>query len=186
MMSPPVSRLRPAIAALAILAAAAGPASAAPATGDRPAGSVSDWSHELNQNELPAWNPATAPVIAPRRWFPLVRSILHEAGRNGLWFSGPSALPFPPLPLGPKEPVGWRTRAAFSREFARTGLRWDVAYEVWAARKALQKRTRGRRRPHGRPDRLHAPPLAARPGLPARRRCGRSAGSSRRCATRRS
>ena len=141
MMGAPVSRLRPAIAALAILAAAAGPASAAPPTGDRPAGSVSDWSHELNQNELPAWNPATAPVIAPRRWFPLVRSILHEAGSNGLWFSGPSALPFPPLPLGPKEPVGWRTRAVFSREFARTGLRWDVAYEVWAARNALQKRT---------------------------------------------
>jgi hypothetical protein len=135
----PVRRLRPALAALAIAAAAAGPASAVPATGDRPAGTVSDWSHELNQNELPQWRRATAPPIPPRRWFPLVRSILHEAGSNGLWFSGPSALPFPPLPLSPKEPVGWRTRSAFAREFARTGLRWDVAYEVWAARKALDR-----------------------------------------------
>jgi hypothetical protein len=141
MMGAPVSRLRPAIAALALLAVAAGPAGAGPATGDRPAGSVSDWGHELNQNELPQWNPDRAPAIAPAGWYPIVRSVLHDAGRAGLWFSGPSALPFPPLPLSPKEPVGWRTPATFSREFRRTGLRWDVAVEVWAARRALQRRT---------------------------------------------
>jgi hypothetical protein len=143
-MGAPVAAVpRPALAALAVAAALAGPAtaSAVPATGDRPAGTVSTWGHELNQNELPRWNPATAPVIAPRPWYRIVRGILEQSGRDGLWFSGPSALPFPPLPLSPKEPLGWRTPATYSRAFARTGLEWDVAYEVWAARKALAKRT---------------------------------------------
>ena len=136
--SPP--RLALATAALAACAATA-TAAAAPATGDRPAGTVSTWGHELNQNELPRWNPATAPVFAPRRWYPIVDGILRESGANGLWFSGPSALPFPPLPLSPKEPVGWRTPSRFAAQFRRTGLRWDVAVEIWAARKALQRRS---------------------------------------------
>ena len=165
MMGAPVSRLRPALAALAIVAAAAGPASAVPATGDRPAGTVSDWSHELNQNELPQWRPATAPPIPPRRWFPLVRSILHDAGSNGLWFSGPSALPFPPLPA---EPQGAGRVADAGHVLAR----------VRADRPALGRRVRGvggpegarprgrRRRPHRRPDRVHPAPVAARPALP--------------------
>ena len=141
MMGAPVARPRSAIAiATAVLAAgAAAPAAAAPATGDRPAGTVSTWGHELNQNELPAWNPKTAPLIPPRRWYRTVQGILDESGRNGLWISGPSALPFPPLPLG-KEPVGWRTPRRFAAEFARTGLKWDVAVEIWAARKALQRK----------------------------------------------
>ncbi len=143
MMGAAVARPRPVIA-LATVALAAGsvaPAAAAPATGDRPAGSVSTWAHELNQNELPRWNPSTAPVIPARRWYGIVNGILSESGANGLWFSGPSALPFPPLPLSPKEPVGWRTPARFSAQFRRTGLRWDVAVEVWAARRALQRKT---------------------------------------------
>jgi Beta-galactosidase len=136
-----VARPRPAIAlaAAALALGAAASASAAPATGDRPAGTVSTWGHELNQNELRGWNPKTAPLIPPRRWYRTVEGILEESGRNGLWISGPSALPFPPLPLG-KEPVGWRTPRRFAAEFARTGLRWDVAVEVWAARRALQRR----------------------------------------------
>jgi Beta-galactosidase len=144
MMGPPVARPRPAIAlasAVLALGAAAPGAGAAPATGDRPAGSASTWGHELNQNELPRWNPATAPVIPPRRWYRIVDGILSESGANGLWFSGPSALPFPPLPLSPKEPVGWRTPSRFAAQHRRTGLRWDVAVEVWAARRALQRKT---------------------------------------------
>lgn len=143
MMGAPVARPRPAIAlaAAALAAALAGTAAAAPATGDRPSGTVSTWSHELNQNELPQWRKATAPPIAPRRWYRIVDGILGESGANGLWFSGPSALPFPPLPLSPKEPVGWRTPSRFAAQFGRTGLRWDVAVEVWAARRALQRKT---------------------------------------------
>jgi Beta-galactosidase len=144
MMGAPVARPRSAIAlasaAIAVCATAA-TGGAAPATGDRPAGTVSTWSHELNQNELPQWNPRTAPVIAPRRWYGIVDGILRESGANGLWFSGPSALPFPPLPLGPKEPVRWRTPSRFAAQFRRTGLRWDVALEVWAARRALERKS---------------------------------------------
>ena len=81
-MDRPVRPLRPALAALAIAAVAAGPAAAVPATGDRAAGTVSDWAHELNQNELPQWRLPTAPPIPPRRWFPLVRSIIHDAGSS--------------------------------------------------------------------------------------------------------
>ena len=136
-----MTRLRPAIAAATLALAAAGSAIAAPATGDRPAGSVSTWSHELNQNELPSWRLRTAPPIPPRRWYRTIDGILRESGSNGLWFSGPSALPFPPLPLSPKEPTGWRTPARFQAAFRETGLRWDVAYEVWAARRALQRKS---------------------------------------------
>lgn len=143
MMGAPVARPLPAIAlaAAALAVGAAASASAAPPAGDRAAGSVSTWSHELNQNELPQWNRRTAPPIAPRRWYRIVDGILSDAGANGLWFSGPSALPFPPLPLSPREPVGWRTPSRFAAQFRRTGLRWDVAVEVWAARRALQRRT---------------------------------------------
>ncbi|MGD9572196.1 MAG: beta-galactosidase [Thermoleophilia bacterium] len=133
-------RLPSTLAVAAVVLAAAGAASAAPATGDRPAGTVSSWGHELNQNELPRWNPDRGrPLIAPRTWYRTVDGILDEAGRNGLWFSGPSALPFPPLPLSPLEPVGWRTPARFRAQNLRTGLRWDVALEVWAARRALDR-----------------------------------------------
>lgn len=140
-MAPPV-RPRPltvlaATAALALAPAVAG----AQAGADRPAGSVSTWGHELNQNELPRWDPDDAPLIPARRWFRTVATTLRLAGANGLWFSGPSALPFPPLPLHPREPVGWRTPARLAAEYRRTGLRWDVAVEVWAARNALRKRT---------------------------------------------
>ncbi|MBJ7454703.1 MAG: beta-galactosidase [Thermoleophilia bacterium] len=124
--------------ALVAAAAAAAPAFAA----DRPAGSVSTWGHELNQNELPGWDPdSRGPLIPPARWYRTIDGILREAGQNGLWFSGPSALPFPPLPLSPKEPVGWRTPRRLQGAFDATGLRWDVAVEVWAARRALQRRT---------------------------------------------
>lgn len=131
------------LAPLAVAAAglALAPVAAQGQSGDRPAGSVSTWSHELNQNELPRWNPDRAPLIAPRRWFRMVADTLHTSGSNGLWFSGVSALPFPPLPLHPREPVGWRTPARLAAEHRRTGLRWDVAVEVWAARNALRKRT---------------------------------------------
>ncbi|WP_217913656.1 beta-galactosidase [Miltoncostaea marina] len=132
-------RLRLPAAALVVLLATAATATAAPATGDRPAGTVATWSHELNQNEHPRWNPRRAPVIAPRRWYRIVDGILDESGRAGLWFSGVSALPFPPLPLHPREPDGWRTPARFARAFRQTGLRWDVNVEVWAARRALDR-----------------------------------------------
>ena len=139
-MGRPVRRLRPALAALAIAAAAAGPAGAVPATGDRPAGTVSDWSHELNQNELPQWRRATAPPIPPRRWFPLVRSILHDAGVVRAVVQRAER---PPVPAAPAEPEGAggvaEPRRRSRGEFARSGLRWDVAYEVWAARKALDR-----------------------------------------------
>jgi len=127
------------IAALALLIASglSGVAHAA----DRPAGTVSTWGHELNQDELPGWNPARAPLIPRARWYRTVDGILRESGENGLWFSGPSALPFPPLPLSPKEPVGWRTPRRFQAAYEATGLRWDVAVEVWAARRALQRRS---------------------------------------------
>ena len=139
------------IAALALALAAAAAATSPALAADRPAGTVSTWGHELNQNELPGWNPDRGPLIPPARWYRTIDGILREAGRNGLWFSGPSALPFPPLPLSPKEPVGWRTPAAAAGRVRATGLRWDVAVEVWAARRALQRRHGGGGRSDGRP-----------------------------------
>ncbi len=133
-------RLPPTLVVAAVALAGAGAATAAPATGDRPAGTVSTWGHELNQNELPGWNPARGrPLIPARRWYRTIDQVLAESGRNGLWFSGPSALPFPPLPLSPFEPVGWRTPARLQAQNRATGLRWDVALEVWAARRALDR-----------------------------------------------
>ncbi|MGD9695955.1 MAG: beta-galactosidase [Thermoleophilia bacterium] len=130
---------RPPIAAAAAALILVAAAPAAPA--DRPAGSVSDWSHELNQSELPTWRSAGSAIPIPRsRWYRTIDGILAEAGRNGLWFSGVSALPFPPLPLPPKEPVQWRTPSRFRAAFAATGLRWDLNVEVWAARRALNSR----------------------------------------------
>lgn len=143
-MAPPVSlrfpRVRRILAGLLLAASAAAPVAGA-AQGERPAGSVTTWSHELNQNELPRWNPDRGPLIAPRRWFRTVDGTLRRSGANGLWFGGVSALPFPPLPLSPKEPTGWRTPKRFARHHAQTGLKWDVAVEVWAARNALRKKT---------------------------------------------
>ncbi len=132
-------RRRPLIAAaLATALAGAGAAAAqVPLAPDRPAGAVFDWSHELNQNELPSWDPDDAPAVAPRRWYRTIDGILRTAGENGLWFTGVSALPFPPLPLHPLEPTGWRTNATYARQFRATGLRWDVHLEVWPARRAL-------------------------------------------------
>lgn len=113
---------------------------AGPALADRPAGGASSWGHELNQNELPQWKPGQArPLIAPPRWYATVNRTLRRAGRAGMGFTGPSALPLPPLPLAPAEPVGWRTNANMLRQHRATGLRWDVAYEVWAARNALER-----------------------------------------------
>ena len=181
MMGPPVSRLRPAIAALAIVAAAAGPAGAAPATATARR-SVSDWSHELNQNELPRLEPATAPAIAPRALVPAgavdpargreQRAVVQRAQRPAVPAAAARAR---------RSRSGWRTPPRSSREFARTGLRWDVAYEVWAARKAL----RSARRPSPTPPPIR-PRTRRRLSLldpaTARRRCARSAGSSPRCA----
>lgn len=128
------------IAALATALAGAGTAAAqVPVAPDRPAGAVFDWSHELNQNELPTWDPDDAPAVAPRRWYRTIDGILRTAGENGLWFTGVSALPFPPLPLHPLEPIGWRTDATYARQFRATGLRWDVHLEVWPARRALDR-----------------------------------------------
>lgn len=122
------------------LAAAALLAAAAPALADRPAGQAFSWSHELNQNELPGWKEGQEePLIPPPSWYRTVNTTLARAGAAGMGFSGPSALPFPPLPLAPAEPVGWRTPANFARQHRRTGLVWDVAYEVWAARNALER-----------------------------------------------
>jgi len=131
---------RPLLLALAVLAAAAAPAAGqAPAPApDRPMGAVSSWGHELNQDELPRYRPDRLP-FAPARWFRIVDGVIREAGASGLWFTGPSALPFPPLPLAANEPTGWRTHARFLRVHRATGLRWDVSYEVWAARRALQR-----------------------------------------------
>lgn len=140
MMAQPVRARHPTALAAAVALMIA-PGLAAGQAADRPAGSVSTWSHELNQNELPGWDPDDAPLIAPRRWFRTVAGTLRTSGANGLWFSGVSALPFPPLPLHPREPVGWRTPARFAAEYRRTGLRWDVAVEVWAARNALRRKT---------------------------------------------
>lgn len=113
-------------------------ASAPPALADRPMGSVSTWGHELNQDELPSYRPGRLPV-PPARWYRVVNRTLTDAGSNGLWFSGPSALPFPPLPLAPNEPTAWRNPRNFAAHYRRTGLRWDAAYEVWAARNALRR-----------------------------------------------
>jgi hypothetical protein len=124
-----------ALAALALLAA---PASAAEPP-DRPMGGVFSWSHELNQNELPSWDPRTAPPIAPRRWRTIVDGTLRASGRSGLWFTGASALPFR-VPLHPKEPRSWRNERNISVLYRDTGLRWDVQVEIWAARRALRDR----------------------------------------------
>lgn len=126
---------RASVAACVLALAWAGPGVAA----DRPMGAVSDWGHELNQDELPGYRAdRVAPTIPAARWYRTIDGILSTAGRNGLWFSGPSALPFPPLPLAPNEPLRWRRPAVLARQYAATGLSWDVAYEVWAARKALR------------------------------------------------
>ena len=114
---------------------------AVPAAGqaDRPMGAVYDWGHELNQDELPQHRPGRSrPVIPASRWYRIMDDMLRTAGENGLWFSGPSALPFPPLPLSPVEPVAWRTPRNFARQYRSTGLSWDVFYEVWAGRRALR------------------------------------------------
>ena len=137
-----VVRRTPLILTALAVAAIAPVAAAAPETAERTAGSVSTWSHELNQNELPRWTPGrTRPLIPGRRWTGTVNGIARRSGESGLWFSGVSALPFPPLPLPDAEPVGWRNRANFARHFRRTGLRWDVNVEVWAARNALENET---------------------------------------------
>ncbi|MEQ8834223.1 MAG: hypothetical protein RIB67_07230 [Miltoncostaeaceae bacterium] len=130
------TRPRAALAALAGTAALLGLAPAV-AQADRPAGTVVTWSHELNQNEFPAWDPERAPVIPPRRWYRVIDGTLKRSGEAGLWFGGVSALPFPPLPLHPREPFRWRTPRRLAAAHRATGLRWDVAVEVWAARRAL-------------------------------------------------
>jgi hypothetical protein len=108
--------------------------------GDRPMGRVFDWSHELNEEELPEWNAKTAPPIAPAKWYRTVNSILTTAGENGLWFSGFGALPFD-VPLHSKEPKAWRNPSNFARQYRATGLSWDVNVEARAAKRALAKKT---------------------------------------------
>ena len=83
-----MTRLRLAIAVATLALAGAGPAVSAPATGDRPAGSVSTWGHELNENELPSWRLATAPPIPPRRWYRTIDGILRESARTGSGSAG--------------------------------------------------------------------------------------------------
>lgn len=114
---------------------AAGPA--VPAADAREAGGVFSWSHELNQNEHPRWNPLRPP-FRPQRWERIVAGTLRAAGRSGLGFSGASALPFR-VPLHPREPKGWRNGRTLGAEWRATGLRWDVHLEVWAARRALRR-----------------------------------------------
>jgi hypothetical protein len=103
-------------------------------------GRVFDWSHELNQEELPSWNARTAPPIPPARWYRTIDGILRTAGRNGLWFSGFGALPFD-IPVHPKEPKAWRNPANFARQYRLTGLSWDVNVEARAAKRALARKT---------------------------------------------
>ena len=136
-MGAPVPRHPPAVLTATALALVAAFGSGAAVAADRPAGTVSDWSHELNQEDLPQWRAATAPPYRPAAWYRIIDGILAKAGDNGMDFSGVSALPFPPLPLSPKETPGWRTPSRFMAQYRRSGLKWDVAVEVWAARNAL-------------------------------------------------
>lgn len=130
-------RCVPTSLAAGLLLAGAVPAVAQPA--DRPFGAAFTWGYELNQDELPSYDPdRRRPPVAPARWYRVIDGILDASGRSGLWYTGPSALPFPPLPLAPNEPVGWRTARNLAAQHARTGLSWDVAHEVWAARRALR------------------------------------------------
>jgi hypothetical protein len=126
---------------LVLLTAAAAALVAAPhaAGADRPMGGVFSWGHESYQSALPNWNPARAPVVPRRRWLRTVDAVLSRSGRNGLWFTGAAALPLR-VPLHPKEPQSWRTHRSFQRRYARTGLKWDVQLEVWAARTAYTRR----------------------------------------------
>jgi hypothetical protein len=141
MMRPAVpltpSRHRATLAAIAVCLGAPALATAAtPAPGDRPMGRVFDWSHELNQEELPNWDPKKPPPIPEARWYRIIDGILETAGRSGLWFSGFSALPHD-IALHPKEPKAWRNPANFMRQYRRTGLSWDLNVEAWAAKNAL-------------------------------------------------
>jgi hypothetical protein len=102
-------------------------------------GHVFDWGHELNQEENPRWNPRTAPLFPPARWYRTIDGILRTAGKSGLWFSGFAALPFD-IPVHPKEPAAWRTPASFARQYRRTGLSWDVNLEARAAKIALRRK----------------------------------------------
>ncbi|MDA2953504.1 MAG: hypothetical protein O2976_02680, partial [Actinomycetota bacterium] len=102
----------------------------------RPMGRVFDWSHELNQEELPRWNPKKPPPIRAATWYRTVDRMLHTAGENGLWFSGFGALPFD-IPIAPTEPRAWRNPGNFQRQYAATGLSWDANVEARAAKEAL-------------------------------------------------
>ncbi len=96
----------------------------------------------------------------------MMDEVLTTAGENGLWFSGVSALPFPPLPLPPAETTGWRTPANFLAKYRATGLKWDVAVEVWAARNALNSKRAVVADPTD--PGLDAAAVAARSRVPAR------------------
>jgi len=102
-------------------------------------GSVSSWGHELNQNELPNWDPEKAPVVPRGKWLRTVNQVLDRSGKSGLWFSGASALPLR-VPLHPKEPKSWRNNRNFTRKNAQTGIKWDAHVEIWAARIALRNK----------------------------------------------
>ena len=135
--------------------ARAGPAAAA----DRPAGSVSDWSHELNQEQLPALERRdgarrTAPRAGPDR----STASSRRPATNGLWFSGVErpALPAAAAVAPRRRPAGARRAQLHAPSTRATGLKWDVAVEVWAARNALNSKRRGRVRPDHRPWRGRA------------------------------
>ena len=123
---------RPLALALAALAAA----TATSVATARPMGHVFDWSHELNQEDLPAWRDGKAPPIAAAAWYRTVDEMLSTAGTNGLWFSGFAALPFD-IPTAPTEPKAWRNNTVFMRQYRATGLSWDANVEARAAKEAL-------------------------------------------------
>ena len=102
----------------------------------RPMGRVFDWSHELNQEDLPSWREGKPPPIPPAAWYRTVDGMLSTAGARGLWFSGFAALPFD-IPTAPTEPRAWRRHAVFMRQFQATGLSWDANVEARAAKEAL-------------------------------------------------
>ncbi len=123
---------KPVVIALAALAAA----TVVQAASARPMGHVFDWSHELNQEDLPTWREGKPPPIPAATWYRTIDGILGTAGSNGLWFSGFAALPFD-IPVAPTEPRAWRNPANFLRQYRATGLSWDANVEARAAKEAL-------------------------------------------------
>ena len=123
---------KPLVIALAALAVG----TTVQAASARPMGHVFDWSHELNQEDLPTWREGKPPPIPAAEWYRTIDGILHTAGSAGMWFSGFGALPFD-IPIAPTEPHAWRNPANFLRQYQATGLSWDANVEARAAKEAL-------------------------------------------------